>query len=235
MNKNTFLYLCLTVTVAILFTQCKKDDSSPDPTPTPVKDYMPVTAGSTFTYQNTAGTNVTTYTLTVSGKDTVLNAKTYKIFTSTDSVNRYRAKVSSDYFQLASIPMISIANFENLYLKENAAINDTWADNVQVPNPTNPAQTFTATLTNKMMEKGISYTVNGKLYENTIHVKLSLSIKVPITGVPFPITVDLGGGDMYYALGVGMIKNSLNISSSNPLLTFPPINSEDVLLSYVIK
>lgn len=231
MKKNVFIYCCLLVSV--LFTQCKKDDGSPDPAP--VKDYMPVTTGSTFTYQNTTGTTVSTYTLTVSGKDTVFNAKTYKIFTSTDSVNRYRAKVGTDYYQLASIPMISIANFENLYLKENAAINDTWEDNVQVPNPTNPAQTFTATLSSKMMEKGISYTVNGKAYENTIHVKLSLSIKAPIPGVPFPITVDLGGGDMYYALGVGMIKNSLNISSSNPLLSFPPINTEDILLSYVIK
>ncbi len=232
MNKNTYIYVALAVT--IFFTQCKKDDGI-NTDPVPVKDYMPVTTGSTFTYQNTTGTTVSTYTLTVSGKDTTFNAKTYKIFTSTDSVNRYRAKVSSDYYQLASIPMINIANFENLYLKENAAINDTWTDKVQVPNPTNPAQTFTASLTNKMMEKGIAYTVDGKSYENAIHIKLSLSVNVPIPGLPIPLTIDLGGGDMYYALGVGMIKNKLNISSSNPLLTFPPISTEDVLISYVIK
>ena len=233
MKRNYVLLVC--ISMSILFTQCKKDDGGTTPDPVPAKDYMPVTTGSTFTYQNTTGANVSTYTLTVRATDTVANAKTYKVFTSTDGVSRYRAKVGTDYYQLAAFPNLNIASFENLYLKETAAINTTWADLIPFANPTDPTQTLTATLTSKMMEKGISYTVNGKAYENTIHVKLSISLSIPIPGIPFPITVNLGGGDMYYALGVGMIKNSLNISSSNPLITFPPFSTEDILTAYVIK
>ncbi len=231
MNKQIFILVALCGT--ILFSNCKKEDTPVDPGPT--KDYLPSTAGSTFTYKSVSGGGTNTYTLTVTANDTSSNSKTYKILTSTDGVNRYRAKIDNNYYQLAAFDGLNIPSFEDLYLKDNAAVNDTWNGAATFPSPLDPTQTINAKLVYTIMEKGISKTVEGKSYSDVIHVKLGLSISATIPPIPVPINIDLGGGNYYYSLGVGLIKSELNISSSNPLVTFPPFNLTETLTAYLIK
>ena len=101
-------------------------------------------------------------------------------------------------------------NVENLYLKDNATAGTTWVG--ATATITNPAP-LTITLTNTLMEKDLSRSVNGVAYTNVIHVKSALTI----AGLPF-VTSDM---NYYYAPRVGLIENHIIITTSAPL---PPLN-----------
>ena len=88
---------------------------------------------------------------------------------------------------------------ETLYLKASAAVNTSWVQNYNI---TYSGLPLALTLTNKIVEKDISRTVNAKNYANVIHVSTSISI----AGVPASsLTIDI---QYYYAPGYGMIAVS---------------------------
>ena len=60
-----------------LFVQCKKDSGSENNPPVTPKNYLPVTAGSTFTYHSVINTSATDYTLTATSGDSLVNGKSY--------------------------------------------------------------------------------------------------------------------------------------------------------------
>ena len=216
--KN-YLSFCVAACFLFLFTQCSKDDSSPQPT---TADYSPLTVGSTWTYSSTEGNlDSTTFTVTVENKDSAINGKNYKVLSSSDGVNRYMAKIGSDYYRFSSFPAIGVDGFEELYLKDNQTVNATWADTASF---TFSGATLTANLNYTIKEKGVSHVTNGKTYNNVITVRLDLSLLGTV----------LGGGTFYYADGVGLIEDQITVTPP-PLTGGSPYTSTQKLVSYEIK
>jgi hypothetical protein len=203
------------VCATLLLASCQKDNNDQNNTP---PDYSPMTAGSTWTYQDSTGFS---YTLTATSRDTVALGRTYKVFTSTTGVNNYYAKSGNDYYRFGNIPGVTANGFEELYLKDNQSVNALWQG---VQTITVPGAPFPLDILQKytIKEKGITRTVNNKTYNDVIHVRLDLSNA---------ILGSLGGGDFYYAGGVGMIESSIAVV----LQGTPVANSKEILTSYTIK
>ena len=216
--KKSFLSFCLVASLVFLFTQCSKDNSSPSTPAT--ANYSPLTVGSNWTYNYTEGSSSpTTFTLTVTSKDTSVSGKTYKVLTSSDgSDNNYLAKVDSNYYRFASFA--GIGSFEELYLKDNLAVNGTWTNPVTFQLPGSPIP-LTANLNHTVKEKGISHTVNGKAYTDVIHINVDINL----------FGGSIGGGDFYYAQGIGLIENQINVSAPGQ----SAYTTSQQLVSYQIK
>jgi hypothetical protein len=216
--KKFFLPLALFAFSALLITGCKKDDSSTS-TPAPT-DFSPTTAGSNWTYQYTErNTPPEVFKLTASNRDTVVNGKNYRVILNDDgSTGTYLAHVGHDYYRLASFPSLDIQSFEELYLKDDKNVNDTWAATASI---TLSGFNLTANLGYTIKGKGESRTVSGKAFDNVTHVRLDISLG----------TGSVGGGDFYYQAGVGLIEANISVT--------PPIGSaytsSQVLTAYEIK
>lgn len=209
--KTFAVIICAT----LLLAGCKKDSNDQTSSTT---DYSPMTAGSTWTYQSSAGGS---YTLTATSRDTVALGRTYKVFTSTTGVNSYYAKSGNDYYRFGNIPGITANGFEELYLKDNQDVNALWQTTQSVTVPGAPFPVDIA-LKYTIKEKGISRTVNNKTYNDVVHVRLDLSNI---------FLGSLGGGDFYYANKVGMIENSIIINYQGQQV----VNSTETLTAYTIK
>lgn len=217
--KKYFKNVVVVTFASVLFTNCSKDDNSTPAT----SNYGPSTNGSNWTYSSTEGNSAATpYKLTATNKDTVANSRTYKVFTNSAGPNSYMTKIGSDYFRLASFPTIGISNFEDHYLIDNKAVNESWTSTASFKYANIP---FNATLNYTIKEKGITRTVATKAYNNVIHVRLDLTIE----GIGA-----VGGGDFYYAEGVGMIDDLIAITPP-ALLGMPNYNLKQELTAYEIK
>lgn len=215
--KTSFLSFCLMASFVFLFTECKKDDTPPANT---TANYSPLTVGSNWTYNYTEGTSsLESYTLTVTNKDTVINGKTYKVLSSSDnSGNNYLAKVDSNYYRFASFA--GIGSLEELYLKDNRPVNSTWTNSASFTLPGVPVP-LTADLTYLVEEKDISRGVNGKTYNNVIHINVTVNL----------FSGSIGGGDFYYAKDVGMIESIISLTPTGQ----SPYTSTQQLVSHEIK
>ena len=84
------------------------------------------------------------------------------------------------------------------------------------------ADTLTASLIYSVIEKSVSHVVKGKMYSEVTHVRLNIIINS---------TLNIGGGDFYYADDIGLIENNIEIT--------PPgqssFTSKQELISYEIK
>ncbi|WP_157580354.1 hypothetical protein [Segetibacter koreensis] len=214
--KISFLSFCLVASSLFLFTQCTKDNSSPS---TSTSNYSPLTVGSNWTYNYTQDSSAaSTYTVTVTSKDTTANGRTYKVLSSSDGTgNLYMAREDSNYYRYASFPQLGIDGFEELYLKDNRPVNSTWTNTASFKYQ---GTSIPATLTYTIKEKGITHTVNGKTYNDVIHVNLDINVLIS----------SIGGGDFYYAQGIGLIDNQISVGLSGA-----SFNSKQELISYEIK
>jgi hypothetical protein len=210
MNYRPLLTLLLS---AALFTGCDKDkDEDPQP------DFSPSTAGSTWTYQTNTGQS---YTVTATDRDSTALGRSYRVFTTSTGINQYRTKSGADYYRFGMVPGLGSGGFEELYLKDNQAVNALWqaAQTINVPGVPIPLQ---ATLQYTIKEQGATRTVAGKSFTNVTKVRLDISV--------FGVGA-IGGGDFYYAAGIGMIESSLLISAQGQVLA----NTSELLTSYTIK
>lgn len=235
------LFSVLLAASVLVFTQCKKDDGGSD-TPTAIKDYAPLTAGSTFSFRNIVSTSTVTdtanYTLTVGGADTVYNGRTYKRLTGSDTSVRFMAKVGTNYYQLATFAALNTGVFENYYLNDSVPVNTTWPQTISFTyNIAGAPTNLTATLNYKIAERGMSRTVNSIAYSNVIRVSFS---GIAVTGAPIPVNIT-ATGDSYYAQGFGLIESTLSVPQQNivvfgtPVGTIPQYNSKEILLSSNVK
>ncbi len=200
-----------------LFGKCKKDSD------TPAGTFLVLTAGSNFTYANTQAGVTTNYKLTVTSKDTLINTRNYKVLSNSGGANNYWYQGGNDYYRFGAFAGLTTTGVEELYMKD-ADISTTWTNIVPV--------TFMGTALNvtagyKITEKEISKTVAGKAYTGVTHVVLTLNS----TYSGFPLT--LGGGDLYYARGVGMIN--YNVTVGNTTLGIPSTTQNTDLTAYEIK
>ena len=206
MKKITLVLFAISLAVIA----CKKENSSP--TQDPIK-YMSFTANSTWNYEVINNLNSTTsnYTLTSTSRDSTVNGKAYHVFTnSSGSANEYYYLTGNDYFRFQNLPAPLSGNpIENIYLKDNAAVNESWN---QIYSVTASGIPLIITTINTITEKGISKTVNSIVYTDVIHITSTLTASV--FGTPLPdsaITTDV---QVYYSKKYGMIqsKNKININ-----------------------
>ena len=189
-----------------IFSSCKKDNAPKD---NPSNEtYVNTNAGSTWTYRQTdmADNNSTSdYTITSTANDTTIDSRKYHVYTYSYGGSRYLGMEGHDYYQYDSIPITGGVNIQRLYLKDNAAKDDTWKQDFNLQIQELQGATIQLTVQNKVVEKGITKTVNGKDYSNVYHVSTSLSSSaIPSTALTSTI-------DSYYAPGYGLIENTTQV------------------------
>ncbi|MES2777719.1 MAG: hypothetical protein V4722_26305 [Bacteroidota bacterium] len=221
---NKLIGLC---TILILSgCKCKSDD----PIVTPAT-FMPVTAGSSWTYSTQTYLPVPStgsYTLKATAKDSTISGKTYKVFSNSSADNEYYNITGTDYFQLGNLAAVN-QRLELLYLKE-AAVGITWTETKTINFPGVPTP-ISVPLNYSITEAGISYTVGAKTFSDVTHVKITLGT---VTVMGFPIT-PVSDFNYYYARGVGRIYARTKLTISVPIAGININNDDELkLTSYTI-
>ena len=149
-------------------------------------------------------------TITMTGATMTLNSRTYYEH---KTVLEQLGTESAGYFSSENGEVrTSAGNNESLFLKENAAIGETWIALIADGSSSGPVYQEPYRVIGKIVEKGINYTVAGKTYTNVIHTK---HVRQYSSGA----TSDLY--DYYIAKGVGMIeRKNPDGSSSTALLEY---------------
>lgn len=192
-------------------------------------DYFPTTSGSNFVYEyipklgsvdtfsvNVAVGLVTVDTLSYAKFGTSLMDTFYFAKDATRGIYYALSTVDFDYTYLFD----TVPNFFITYpfLKENAAVADTWSSIEYGPVWTGGTK-GTAKAVFTVMAKNASYTVAGNTYTNVINMKREVMFK-PDNG-NYSVLLS---GNSYYAKGYGLIDQVFpNISQSVSLYRAPII------------
>lgn len=199
--------LFISVILSSLFISCSKDGD--DDTEEPVSQvYLNTNPGSSWLFESidNAGVDPTEeYTVTSTNRDTTADGKTYHVYTNSISQNEYNRKSGNEYFAYQALPFdITASNSENLYLKAGASVNSSWSQQYPI---SYMGVDFTIKLTNRMLEKGLTKTINGQTYTDVVHTKTDVSV----SGLPpgtLKITTDI---HQYYAPNYGLIESNTKI------------------------
>jgi len=194
------------------FISCSDDD--PAPGGGGGTAYMTTTAGATWTYDDIDSSSappvLSTHTLVSTNRpDTLINGRSYHIYTNSNGSSEYYNISGSDYYVYQKLPDdLGGAQVELLYLKTNVNAGATWTGSNNVTVSGFP---ITINYTSRIAEKGITKVVNGITYNDVIHVETTLSL-VP----PFPIQPPTSSEfatdmDFYYAPGKGLIHSDTKI------------------------
>jgi hypothetical protein len=183
-------------------------------------DYQPLTANSTWTYQD-IGTGYTTTTTMGAAVD--INGARYYAAASTSTgysgTQTGYYKVANHFYSIRSTTLSANILVDMVYLNDALPVGGTWTSKLSDNGSLNgvPAQTI-----GKIIEIGITKTVSGKTFTNVIHSQLYLQY-------------DLGSGfetwttyDFYVAKNIGVIQTDANIPFAN-------LTTSSKLLSYSIK
>lgn len=230
MQKSIFFLLLLFITGTIA---CKKKKDATPPPPATASDYMPMTTGSEWNYTVTTNGTPSTYKLTATAKDSLFsNGRNYKVYTNSSGPNEYYFRTGSEYYRYTVLPGLSSQSFELKYLIDNLSVGATWVEtkNALVPITGFGTIPVTVEITFKIEEKGISHTVDSKVFSDVIRVSAKLKITAPDPlGVIIPSPNDI---NYYFAKGIGMVHNTIVFGVS---LASINVNSETKLTSYTIK
>jgi hypothetical protein len=208
--------------LSLVSLSCKKD-STPAPV-IPVDKYMTFTTGSSWNFEkvsnpSSASPVTTNYSITSSSRDTAINTKQYHVFSNNNGgANEYFYNNGNDYYTYRTLPSgLGSEYVEILYLKDNAAVNTQWAQTYPITYLGVPLNII---LTNKIEERDLTKTVNGKDYTNVVRV----STNITVTGIPFPYTLT-DEINYYYAPKYGVIKEETKINLT--VTGFPASNFEE--------
>ena len=175
--------------------------------------YIPMCDGSWYTYNDTLlGTaQIATDTLRFV-KDTTISSLAFKKFLSVAQQSNSYANCNNGISRVIAYNAVgaggsSVTKIDITMLKANLAVNGAWTDTIV--NPAGQQVLYTSTLE----EKGVSRTVNGKVFADVMHVYVETGIDVP--GFGFFLT---NTSDYYYAKGVGLIEAIIEDPSSGTLL-----------------
>jgi hypothetical protein len=212
--KPMFLLLAAT---GLFIAGCKKSSDSPTETP---KDFQPLTTGSNWTYIAT-GSGAGTYKLTVTGADSTINGKAFKILANTNGPNNYVLKQGNDYYRFGYVQTPgggAPTGLEFLYLKDNLDVNGAWEN-------TQTISGIPVKLKYKVASKAQTRTVEGKNYSDVTNVHIDFVANVPGIG-----DLPVGTGEVYAARGIGIVQFQITINISGN------VTSQDQRLqSYEIK
>ena len=194
--------------------------------------YSPITSGSTWTYLRNSSDSVykdSVYKFTSTDSTLAIGDTSFSVINSTSGGNIYYATKDTGYFRrgslLSSLGIDELSTFSEFYLPKTLTINATWSNQLSVTYQSTP---LPITMKYTLKSVGDSLTVLGNKYTNVVHVGATF------TTVYFGFTLSLGGGDFYYARGVGLI--SFNLSTTDPTQpTKPAVTTTFNLKSYLIK
>lgn len=219
--------------LSIICFSCKKD-STPTPPATPVDKYMTFTAGSQWDFEKIANPSsaspvTTNYSITSSNRDTTINAKQYHVFTNNSGgVSEYYYNSGNDYYVYRKLPAdFGDTYVEIIYLKDNAAVGETWSQTYPI---NYSGVLIQVTLTNKIVERGLSQNINGKSYSDVIKVNTKLSA----TGIPLPFTLT-DEINNYFAPKYGAIKEETKIDFTITGLPASKFEEDISLKSAILK
>lgn len=221
--KTTFPLLA----VILVFAACQKNNSSPAVS---TDVYLNTSSGSSWSYLQTDLSNTnppSSYTVTSTSNDTTINSRKYHVYSYSYGGSEYLGVAGHDYYQYDSIPVSGGINIERLYLKDDASVGATWNQDfsltiqgVPIPVP--------LTVSNKIVEKGITRTENGISYSNVIHVSTTLSSSL------IPSSAFSSAIDSYYAPKYGLIENT-SVIQLNYLGLVENVNVQTQLMSSSLK
>ncbi len=227
---------CTIIMLSVLVVSCKKNEGT---TPAPITvSYLDITNGNAWNYQQTnnpsTSPTVINYTAISSATDTTINTRLYHIFNrSTGGGKEYYYVNGNNYYEYLSLPLLGDFKFENLFLKSDAAVGDTWSQVIPPITYTNFI-TVTANLVKNdtIKEKGITKIVKGITYTDVVHVSSGLSITsinpaiVPLNTITFKTVID-----NYYAPKVGKIYFTNDIKLVVPSFIDQTIENKTELVS----
>jgi hypothetical protein len=222
------IFACLPL--ALLAISCKKDgDSAPI---VPEDKYMSITTNSKWTYDviNNPGPSQTAVvdTVTVTSQDTSIGSKTYRIFKhSNGNASDYYNISGNEYyrFQKQDLNGTPLA-IEDLYLKDNQSTGVSWSQTINLTVPGFPVA-IPITVTNSVIEKGSSKTVNGTSYTDVIGIKTDI-----VAGGGLPANTIVSDIKSYYARKVGLIQADYKVAISTIGVD---INTQTLLKTAVIQ
>lgn len=188
---------------------CKKSSSGNQQ---PLVDpYMSQAAGNSWTYEqvNNITTLISTNIVTSTNRDSTINGKSYHVFTnSSGAVNDYYNITGNDYFTFRNLVALGSSSVEHIYLKDNASAGTSWNQTITIAPFSGVPTTVPLTITNTIAEKNITRNINGKTYDNVIHITTTLSS----SGLPpGSLTTDI---QTYYAPKYGMIESRNKITTT---------------------
>jgi len=231
--KNLALVL-LTSCLIFSLTSCNHSDNNP------AHIYQPITPGSYWKYKVQSGNSpsesltetVTPDTANFQGK---IYHKTTGRLNSTDSLRIfYYAKSGSKYYVRSSLAAKSAydLNVEILYLDESKPAGSKWIF------LNDSSKMFKTIGTCAILAKGISKTINGKLFKDIIHSRATLSIGMKM-GKELGISPDLDLNlsnlvqtfiiDFYVAKGIGIVESDMSSAAA------PQTVVKQTILGYDIK
>lgn len=216
--------------IVFISISCKKngDDSTP---PSQANSYYNTASGSSWNYHVTDNSGTATasdYTITSTSRDSSINGKSYHVFTNSAGGNQYLALSGHDYYQFDSLPAgLGAGAIERLYLKDDAGVTNNWSQNLSVTVPGSPIP-VPFTISNTIMEKGISRTVNGNSYSDVIHVSTTISSSV------IPAASLVTNINSYYAPKYGLIENS-SVVHLDFVGIVQDLDSQTILLDATLK
>ena len=219
----------LIITAVFFMAGCSKKDST-DQTPPAPDVYVNTNAGSTWTYHednSSGGTSVgSDYTVTSTDADTTIGSRKYHIYSNSYGGSRYLNISGHDYYQFDSIPVGAGITVERLYLKDDVAMGAGWEQTAEITVTGIPIP-ISLKITNNIVDKGITRTVNGVDYTNVIHVSSSLSSPLITSGFTSSI-------DSYFAPKYGLIENT-TIIDLNYMGIVQKVDLKTQLVSAVLK
>lgn len=189
--------------------------------------YQPTSANSYWHYKET-GDITDESTVTATGQKSTINGIDYYIFNTTSQqttgpYQSYMGVKDHNYYNLGQGSQQGVTFSLNfLYLNDTASVGYTWNNNAGQGNG------FTAHTPGKIMERGISLTVNGKTFNNVIHTQGNLVYDIPGLG-----TLNSATYDYYVAKGVGIIRVIAAVGDAS--ITGATVHSTTDLVDYSIK
>ncbi len=201
---RTILFMALPV--LFLLSSCKKDEKTPD-NPQENMNYINTTSGSNWVYHeiNSSGsaTSESDYTITSTNRDTTISNRPYHIYGVSNNVNRYLNLSGKEYYEFDTIPGGESKTFQRLYLKTGLTPGTSWSqsENIVVDRIQLPTK-----ITNTIVENSLTRIVNGKTYQNVIHVSTT------ITSDLIPASALTSAIHSYYAPNYGLIENTSKLN-----------------------
>lgn len=219
--KLLFLY-----TFPFFLFSCLKESSN-IPNQGSKANYQPTTAGSVWNYRVT-GTSNYNYRLTAEEKDSLINNRSYRVFSNDKDPYEYHYKEGGDYFRYSRPPEFNFQPVELLYIRDYLGVGQEWLEVKTIKVPIGGIDVnVNAEVTIKIEEKDISYTVNGVTYDKVIHLSVKPEFKALL--VPIGSSSDI---HYYYADNIGMIYNKTKLSVPTANID---MDKETKLVSYTIK
>lgn len=223
--KLSYLYAIIFICIS-----CKKKGDNSNP-PSQADTYLNTAAGSSWNYHvmdNSGSGSATDYTVTSTSRDSSINGKSYHVFNNSAGGNQYLALSGHDYYQFDSLPAgLGTGAIERLYLKDDAALTSNWTQDLSVTIPGSPIP-IPFTISNTIMEKGISRTVNSTSYSDVIHVSTTISSTL------IPAASLVTNINSYYAPKYGLIENS-NMIHLDFAGVVQDLDSQTTLVSATLK